>query len=127
MIQTKTAIICDAPNQKEAIVKIEIRPMPPIDAGQKFLRLDWDISDTQTAILSKEVFWTNEEIDQMDSYLETTYDFSGLTRTEKESKKLQLALMFTITQTNLLPNGKTYYGLEPSGWEFTAPPPFQVD
>lgn len=127
MIQTKTAIICDAPSQKESIVKMEIRPLPPQEDGQKFLRIDWDLSDTQSAIFSKEVFWTNEEIDQMESYLEANYDFSGLTRTEKEYKKLQLALLKTITETNLLVSGKTYYGRLPSDWEFTPPPPFPIE
>lgn len=127
MIQTKNPIICDAQSQKEAIVKMEIRPLPPVEDGQKFLRIDWDLSDMQNALFSKEVFWTNEEIDQMESYLEANYDFSGLTRTEKEYKKLQLALMKTITETNLLASGKTYYGLNPIDWEFTPPPPFTTE
>jgi len=127
MIQTKQAVICDAESQKEAIVKIEIRPLPPQNDGQKFLRIDWDINDLENALFSKEVFWSNEQIDQMEGYLEANYDFIGLTRTEKEKKKLQLALMITITQTNLLPSGKTYYGVEPTGWEFTPPPPFPID
>ena len=127
MIQTKQAIICDAESQKEAIVKIEIRPMPPNNEGQKFLRVDWDANDAENAIFSKEVFWSNEQIDQMEGYLEANYDFSGLTRTEKEKKKLQLALMKTITETNLLPNGKTYYGLTALDWEFTPPPPFPIE
>lgn len=127
MIQTKAPIICSAQSQKEAIVKIEIRPLPPVEDGQKFLRIDWDLSDTESALFSKEVFWTNEEIDQMETFLESNYDFSGLTRTEKEFKKLQLALMKTITETNLLPSGKTYYGLDPTDWEFTPPPPFPIE
>lgn len=119
MIQTKFPVICNQRNQRTAIVKVEVRPMlPTSDDGQKFLVVDWDMDNLENALSSKEVFWTNEQINQMEDYLEANNDFSLLTRVEKERKKLQLALMID-TASNLLPNGKTIYGLTPSDWELS--------
>jgi len=41
-----------------------------------------------------------------------------MTRVQKEVKKIVLGLMLD-TQTNLYPNGKTIYQLNPNDWEFT--------
>jgi hypothetical protein len=42
----------------------------------------------------------------------------GLSKTDKEWKKRQIALLID-TQTNLLPSGTTIYGLQPNDWEFS--------
>lgn len=118
MIQTKLPVVCSQRNQRTTIVKVEVKPLLPSDEGQKFLVIDWYMDNLDSALSSKEVFWTNEQINDMESYLEANNDFSELTRVEKERKKLQLALMID-TQTNLLPNGKTIYGLTPIDWELS--------
>lgn len=87
--------------------------------GNKYLVNDWDITTPSTdPYQSKTVFYSNETLNQLDTLLESTYDFSGMTRVEKEWKKIELALMYD-TQNNLLETGKTIYGQTPDDWEFT--------
>lgn len=127
MIQTKFPVVFSQRNQKQTIVKIEVRPSTVLAQGQKYLVIDWDINNYDSdlekivpiAISSKEITYTDDQINQIEDYLEANHDFSGLTRVEKERKKLQLALMIDTTQTNLLPSGKTIYGLNPEDWEFS--------
>lgn len=119
MIQTITAITYGDRSEKTGIIKVEVRPLETTNEGTKYLVIDWDISNPSTdPVHSKEVFWTNQEIDAMDSYLEQNNDFSALTKSEKEMKKLQLALFFD-TLFNLLPSGKTIYRITPDDWELT--------
>lgn len=119
MIQSTIPVVYGARNEKTGIIKIEVRKTESSRTdGEEYLVIDWEIENTGDAYFSKKVFWTNEQINQVNDYLESTNDFSGLSRVEIEKKKLQLALMLD-TQTNLLPSGKTIYGLNPSDWEFT--------
>ncbi len=119
MIQTKTAITYGDRSEKTGIIKVEVRPLETTNEGTKYLVIDWDITNPSTdPVHSKEVFWTNQEIDAMDSYLEQNNNFSALTKSEKEMKKLQLALFFD-TLFNLLPSGKTIYRVTPDDWELT--------
>ena len=121
MIQTKEIIAYGNRSDKQGKVKIEIRPVLVSENGTKYLVIDWDITLNSTdPIQSKEVFYTNEMIDGLDAFIEGNYPdiLVGLTRTQKEKKKLQIALMID-TQTNLLQSGTTIYHLTPSDWEFT--------
>jgi len=119
MIQTKEIITYGDRSEKLGKVMIEVRPLEMTKEGNKYLVIDWDISlSPREVITSKEVFYDNNKIDQLDVYLEATNDFSGKTKSEKEWLKVKLALMLD-TQTNLLTSGKTIRGLEPSDWEFT--------
>jgi hypothetical protein len=119
MIQTKTAITYGDRSEKTGIIKVEVRQLEVKKEGTTFLVIDWDVLSTSVdPVFSKEVFWTNQEIDNMDNYLEQNNDFSALTKSEKEVKKTQLALYFD-TLFNLLPSGKTIYRLTPDDWELT--------
>lgn len=119
MIQTKTAITYGDRSEKTGIIKIEVRPLETTPEGTRYLVIDWDITNPSIdPVFSKDVFWTNQEIDAMDSYLEQNNDFSNLTKSEKEMKKIQLALLID-TQNNLLASGKTIYRLTPDDWELT--------
>ncbi|MBC5840749.1 hypothetical protein H8R23_04970 [Flavobacterium sp. F-380] len=119
MIQTKTAITYGDRSEKTGIIKVEVRPLETSTEGTRFLVIDWDISNPSTdPVHSKEVFWTNQEIDAMDSYLEQNNDFSSLSKSQKELKKIQLALYFD-TVFNLLQSGRTIYRLTPDDWELT--------
>jgi hypothetical protein len=119
MIQTKQPIVYGDRDEKQGIILIEVRPLEMTQEGQKYLVIDWDISkEPKEAWKSKEVFYDNEKINQVDNYLESTNDFSEMTRTEREWKKIQLGLMLD-TQTNLLVSGKTIYGINPNDWEFS--------
>ena len=120
MIQTKTAITYGDRSEKQGKIMLEVRPLEMTQLGTKYLVIDWDITlEPKQPVSSKEVFYDNDKINQLDAYLESTHDFSEMTKSEKEWKKVVLALMLD-TQTNLLPSGKTIRGQEPTDWEFTV-------
>jgi hypothetical protein len=119
MIQSIIPVVYGSRNEKTGKIKIEVRKTESSRTdGEEFLVIDWALDNTDDAYYSKKVFWTNEQINQVNDYLESVNDFSGLSRVEIEKKKLQLALMLD-TQTNLLASGKTIYGLTPGDWEFS--------
>lgn len=119
MIQTKEIITYGDRSEKQGKIMVEVRPLEMRKDGINYLVIDWDITlDPPEAISSKEVFYDNDKINQLDIYLEATNDFSEMTKSEKEWLKVKLALMLD-TQTNLLSNGKTIRGLEPNDWEFS--------
>ncbi|PIF32991.1 hypothetical protein CLU81_3561 [Flavobacterium sp. 9] len=120
MIQTKRQIIQNR-NGSLSKIKVEVRPDDRTETGRKFLVIDWNLDNTENAIFSKYVHWTNEQIDATELYIEDNYaaDLVGLTREEREYKKLQIALLID-TQTNLYPDGKTIWGCEPEDWELTT-------
>lgn len=119
MIQTKEIIAYGDRSEKQGKILIEVRPLEMTKQGCKYLVIDWDITlNPPEAISSKEVFYTNEKVNEVDAILEATNNFEGMTKTEKEWKKIQLALMLD-TQYNLLPNGKTIRNLTPNDWEFS--------
>jgi hypothetical protein len=119
MIQTKIPITYGDRSERTGIILIEVRQVSVEPTGNKYLVIDWDITNKNTdAVFSKEVFWTTQEVDTMDAYLINNSDFSGMERTEIEHKKLQLAL-FIDTTSNLLTSGNTIYGQNPNIWELT--------
>jgi hypothetical protein len=120
MIQTKTEFFYEDRGDKVAKIKVEIDSFQTDKNGVTYNVNDWAISSDGTKILYKQksVRYTNEQINQLDAYISSTNDFSGLTKTEKEWKQLQIALMID-TQTNLLNSNTTIYRLQPSDWEFS--------
>jgi hypothetical protein len=119
MIQTKQQITYGDRDEKQGVILIEVRPLEMTKEGQKYLVIDWDISkEPKEAWKSKEVFYDNDKINQVDAYLESTNDFSEMTKIEKEWRKIQLGLMLD-TQTNLLVSGKTIYGINTNDWVFS--------
>lgn len=119
MIQTKQIITYGDRSEKQGKIMLEVRPLEMRKDGINYLVIDWDITlDPPEAISSKEVFYDNDKINQLDTYLEATNDFLEMTKSEKEWLKVKLALMLD-TQTNLLPSGKTIRGLDPNDWEFS--------
>jgi hypothetical protein len=121
MIQTKQPIVYGARNDKNGIILVEVRPLMTTDLGTNYLVNDWaKVGDELVINNAKEVFYTNAQIDGLDAYIEENFQpmLTGLSKTEKEWKKRQIALMID-TQTNLLPTGTTIYGLSPNDWEFT--------
>ena len=121
MIQTKQPIVYGARNDKNGIIVVEAIPLMTTDLGTTYLVNDWaKVGDELVINNAKEVFYDNAKINQVDAYIEANFQsmLVGLSKTEKERKKRQIALMID-TQTNLLPSGTTIYGLEPNDWEFT--------
>lgn len=121
MIQTKTPIVYGARNDKNGVIVVEVMPLMTSDLGTNYLVNDWAKVDGELVINNaKEVFYDNEKINQIDDYIEANFQqlITGLSKTDKEWKKRQIALLID-TQTNLLPSGTTIYGLTPDDWEFT--------
>lgn len=121
MIQTKQPIVYGPRNDKNGIIVIEVIPLMTTASGTNYLVNDWaKVGEELIINNAKEVFYDNDKINQVDAYIEANHSvmLQGLTRTEKEWKKRQIALMID-TQTNLLPSGTTIYGLTANDWEFT--------
>ena len=119
MIQTKEIISYGDRSEKLGKIMVEARPQEMTKEGINYLVIDWDITlNPPEAISSKVVFYSNEKINQLDAYLEANFDFKGLTKQEKEWKKVELALMFD-TKTNLT-NGKTIRNQNPEDWKFST-------
>ena len=120
MIQTKTEFYYEDRGDKLAKIKLEIDNFSTDKNGASYVVNDWAVKEdgTKTLYKTKTVRYTNEQIDNLDAYISANNDFEGLTKTQREWKKLQIALMLD-TQTNLLSNNTTIYRLQPSDWEFT--------
>jgi len=121
MIQTKNNIIYGDRDEKLGKIMIEVFPLRTTKEGTTYLVIDWDISKPNSdPYKSKEVFYDNDKINFLDAYIEDNFqqEISGLSKTDKEWKKMQIALMIDTT-TNLFQSNKTVYGIEPSDWEYT--------
>lgn len=131
MIQTKEIILCHLRNQIFGKYKIVItEPIPDGIGGTRYTVSDYIVDSEGNETLAtkpKDVTYPKEKIDMVDAYIEANYSslLQGLTRTQKEAKKIQIGLMLD-TKTNLLPNGKTIIGLNPDDWEFTPEPVIEV-
>jgi len=120
MIQTKSAFFYEDRGDKLAKIKVEIENFTTDKNGSNYTVNDWAVQEdgTRTLYKTKTVRYSNETINGLDMYISANNDFTGLSKTEKEWKKLQIALMLD-TVTNLLSNGTTIYRLQPTDWEFT--------
>ncbi len=121
MIQTKTAFFYEDRGDKLAKIKVEISDYTTELSGANYTVNDWAVQEdgTRTLYKTKTVRFSNETINGLDAYISANNDFTRMTKTEREWKKLQIALMLD-TQTNLLSNGSTIYRLTPNDWEFTV-------
>lgn len=122
MIQTINEIIYGDRDDKSGKILIEVFPLGTTKEGTEYLVNDWDITNPSERVIykSKKVFYDNAKINMLDAYIMANYTelFDGLSKTDTEWKKMQIALMLD-TQTNLFPNGNTIYRLQPVDWEFT--------
>ena len=123
MIQTKNIILCNARSQKFGKLRMRIfEALPNGTGGTDYTVKDFIVDENglETFENVKKVSYSQEQIDSTDTYIEANFSnmLVGLTKTKKEQKKIQIGLMLD-TQMNLLENGKTTYGLNPTDWEFT--------
>ena len=119
MIQTTKQVNYGNRVDKKGKVRIEVRPLESDKGLNKFLIIDWDITlNPKEAIQSFIKTYTDEEIDASDAIIEANNSFTGLTRSQREKKKLAIRLMME-TQANLLSNGKTIYQLLTTEWEYS--------
>jgi hypothetical protein len=125
MIQTKNVILCVTRSQKFGKYKIVVTdPIPDGVGGTIYTVKDYIIdsegNENEIKENTKPVTYSKEKIDYVDAYIEENFAemLVGLSRTEKERKKIKIGLMLD-TQTNLFENGKTICGLNPDDWELT--------
>lgn len=123
MIQTKTAFYYQDRGNKIAKIKVEIPSFTgSFKDGIIYDVQDWAIFEDGIKELHKQktVRYSNEQIDQLDAYIEANFaaELLGLSKSEKELKKVKIALMLD-TQTNLNDDGTTIYRKFPDDWEFS--------
>lgn len=119
MIQTTKQVNYGNRVDKKGKVRIEVRPLESDNGLNKFLIIDWDITaDPKEAIQSFVKTYTDEEIDASDAIIEANNSFTGLTRSQREKKKLAIRLLME-TKENVLSNGKTIYQLLTTEWEYS--------
>lgn len=119
MIQTKQAISYEMRSNKEGVIFIDIPFFVTTKTGKTFTVNDYVLKEdgTKEIVSAKEVTKTNEELRELEAYLDANNDFSELTPDQEEWAKVQLGLMID-TQTNLI-GDKTIYNRDPQDWELT--------
>lgn len=112
MIQSKKQLIYDARNgEKQAVIQVEIDSWNVTKEVTTYSVIDYAlINDQKVMISQKQVNYDNATINQISHYLESTNDFSGLTKLERDWKKVTLALLIE-TQS------KPLYGSLGIDWE----------
>jgi DNA polymerase II small subunit/DNA polymerase delta subunit B len=119
MVQTKQPIFYEDRGDKQSIVIVEIDSYTIDKDGYLLTVKDYVLIDNfKVCRNTKIVRYFNEQIDQLSEYIDANFDLSGLSKTAKDWKKIQIGLLIDTT-TNLLSTGKTIYRLEPTDWEIT--------
>jgi hypothetical protein len=119
MIQTKQPIFYEKRGDRQSIVIIEIDSYVVDKEGYLLTVSDYVLIDgIKVRHNEKIVRYFNEQINQLSDYIDANYDLSGLSKSDKDAKKIQIGL-FIDTTTNLLETSKTIYRLEPTDWEMT--------
>jgi len=118
MIQSIIPTYYQLRGSEKAIVQIEISSFVQTDVGVTYTVTDYALisEGVKQMIHEKTVSKTNAEINDLNVMLESMFDYTGLSKTEAEWKKIQQALLLD-TQTNLYPNGTTIHKILPSDWE----------
>lgn len=122
MIQTKQPIFYEKRGDRQSIVIIEIDSYVVDKEGYLLTVSDYVLVDGfKVCHNTKTVRYFNEQINQLSDYIDANYDLSGLSKVDRDAKKIQIGL-YIDTTTNLLETGKTIYRLEPTDWELTPDP-----
>lgn len=118
MIKSTVKLKYDSRNRrKEAFIIIDIKEKETIEGTKRFEVIDSIITDEggKMQISSKSYYQTPDQIDALDAYLLANNDFSGMGRTERDSLKLTLGLLFFV-KNDFTDESKTeiIYGAIPS-------------
>jgi len=120
MIQSKFPTYYQAWGNAKAIVKLSVSTsVQEIEGIVYTVVYSAILPDEEFVIGTKPVFKNNEEIDQLNSYLESLNDYSGFSKSELEWEKIKDALLLDV-QTNLYDDGKTVFRLNPEDWELSV-------
>lgn len=112
MIKSTTELNYDARHGgKHAVIEIEISSWLTNQAGVIYTVNDYAVGENEAKQLinSKDVFYTSEQINQMDELISSTTDFTGLSRTEIEWLKVKKTLLYVTQQAPV-------YGSNAANW-----------
>lgn len=115
MIKSTIELIYDARNgEKIAVIQIEITNWITNQNGVTYTVNDYAVgeNDAKMLINTKDVFYTSEQIDQMDALISSNTNFTGLSRTEIEWLKVKKVLHYVTQQAPV-------YGSIASNWVLT--------
>lgn len=115
MIKSTIELVYDARNgEKQAIIQIEITSWVTNQIGVTYTVNDYAVGENEAKQLinTKDVFYTNEQLNQMDVLISSNTDFTGMSRTEIEWLKVKNALLYVTQQAPV-------YGSIASNWILT--------
>lgn len=122
MIQSNITAYCDLRGSKKAIIQIEIASYESTTLGTTYVVNDYALNDDgqgnfiKQLINTKTVFYSAEKINELNEFLEGTYNYEGMLKIERDWTKIKQGLLID-TQTNLYDDGLTIYRLNPIDWE----------
>ncbi|MRX40577.1 hypothetical protein GJU43_14910 [Flavobacterium sp. LC2016-23] len=122
MIKSIVPAFCDLRGSRKAIIQIEIDSFESTPAGTNYVVKDYAISYdeegnlTKQLINTKSVFYSAEKINQLNVFLESIYEYTGMSKIDRDWTKVKQGLLID-TQTNLYEDGLTIYRLTPNNWE----------
>ena len=112
MIKSTIELVYDArKGEKKAVIQMEITSWITNHAGITYTVNDYAISanGSKQLINTKDVFYSVDQVDQMDLLISSTIDFAGMSKTEIEWLKLKKALLYVTKQLPV-------YGSAPENW-----------
>ena len=114
MIKSNTALLYDARDgEKRGIVVIAVNSWVANLEGITYTATDYCVTEgVRTWIGEKTVFRSWDQLNSLNDYLESSNNFSGLTKKQREFMKIKHGLLLE-TQT------KPVYGSVASNWVFT--------
>lgn len=101
MIKSIVELIYDARNgEKIAVIEIEVTIWVTNQEGVTYTVNDYavDANGAKQLIAAKDLYYTNDQLNQMDLLISSTTDFTGLSRTEIEWLKVKKALHYVTQQ-----------------------------
>lgn len=122
MIKSTIPAYCDLRASKKAIIQIEIESYESTPLGTNYVVKDYTLTDdgnsnqVKQLINTKTVFYSAEKINNLNLYLESEHDYSGMSKIERDWTKVTQGLLLE-TQTNTYDDGLTIYRLNPNDWE----------
>lgn len=113
MIQSTIPLLYDARNgQKQAIIEIIVPEWTVNELGITYVVHDYAITGEIREFIPKDNpdrFRSWDQLNSLNDYLESTYDYSGMTKKEMEFAKLKHGLLLEA-QT------KPVFGSQPNQW-----------
>jgi len=124
MIQSTISVKTELRGIEKSIVQIEVISYKGTPEGNYYTVNDYAISfdnegnTVKKFIQEKTVFYPATKINQLNEFLESKNDYSGMTKMERDWAKIKEGLLID-TQTNLFEDGTTIYEIEPSNWKLS--------